>query len=947
MLELFDRRRWEELELQLDAALSEDATDARSAFWLANVLTFRSQYARAVRRYDDAWAQRWPGVVCLNNKGVALARAGEARAAVVTLGQALLESGKEHGPSAYNLAVLLDYLGEDGNRSGLIDELAHLLVDQLKLFARKDPPAIRVNKTFAAAASGGGWGDGRHPLEAPLFLWRQELRTGFGFELTGSEADTEEGYRYFEDGLAHLEAGRWQAAIDAFDVAEGHDKGLAARIVPHRNRAMVARAREHLREAREQRERGDFQAAHNTWETYRRIAAGMPQRPLVEDLVSEIRRFGERLRLHQPAADNLTDLQNLISMVRQRVDALARQEAEGADAAEPETDEEAAGPEDEPEAKAESTDDEAETSGSDETGPEDDAEPSAATAAHAVSFRESEYVRGLCRDAWEEQLRFLTAISSFEEAEYMLDLSEIQWFAQDDLGRWRRDVYTAKTEALVSQALGLQDDEAYGLLHEARQAAMEAGDPHLVDRVERQMAQRERRQVDLSEIEKLHGGGKFLEVLERCTDLLATAPDEPTLHSRRESALHRLHRKVRGSLRARQWDKALETAGAVLRVLPDDGVTRELADEARQGRLDMLLVRAENAHADRDVDAARGACAAVLEADPVNERALELRRRIEVAAIDDPDAAEDAYEKAFVELETAKAAGRPRAALAPLREMRRLALDRPSTVKATEWLTDSLVEAYRRDLELKRAPKKAEKLLDDLQPLLDLLPDHPSVLALRDELRREMVPYSHQRRERSSGLLAEVGGHLLAHEPAAALDVLEVVVELGEPTHKADVELYLGDALAQIRRRIERLDALEEAAPPGDGNSSAETENEKDELFRKLRRWDRGQAEVLRRELEQRRERSKPRDPVEEIRKALAGAPDPWSRYERMSREVLQRRNAGERFSAAEKQGLKKLWQDERNALGLVDRLRARFYERLLGVERFFAEEDEDDHRQA
>src|SRR5262245_53255297 len=126
MREFFEQGRWEDLETRLRAALEEDPRDARSAFQLGNLLSLahrrgetllgarsrqeeEQRLREIVYRYDIALNQRWRTAICHNNKGVALARANKARAALDAFRAALKEE-QRFGPAAYNLGILLESL---------------------------------------------------------------------------------------------------------------------------------------------------------------------------------------------------------------------------------------------------------------------------------------------------------------------------------------------------------------------------------------------------------------------------------------------------------------------------------------------------------------------------------------------------------------------------------------------------------------------------------------------------------------------------------------------------------------------------------------------------------------------------------------------------------------------------------------------------------------------
>lgn len=960
MLELFEQGRWEELEDRLRSALAADPTDARSAFRLANLLVFEHReeaLEEALRWYDVAWAQRWPGAVCLNNKGVTLARvgrAGEARAAVASFKEALTED-RHCAPAAYNLGILLERLGDEGELRGMVAELGLAVGDVA--------PEGLIRQTFGDAVQG-TWGRERPPIDGPLFLWQDDLASGFGFEPTPRGAEMDEGDRYFRDGRAHLEAGDWQAAIDAFAMAASLYPELGARIVPYRVRAQVELAMEFRRKARQLRAEGDLDGARSAARTSYSMAASVPDRAFADELLlSEIRSLGEELRLARPSLD-LQDLQHLISLARQRVEAAdARISADQADRSagevlhppgafgrggdRPRPDVEARGGNGEEEEAAGGADGPAEGA---EAHPEagngngqafppesweaeggDDGRPrSAATSAGGGALAIGRYIRGLCRDAWGQQLRFLVGCGAYAEAELMLDFSEVQWFAQEDLPRWRLELFTAQAERLAAEATQAASEGDRGtatmLFHQAREAAMEAGDPHLADRLDKRLARLQQRPEDpqeLRQIQEMLGRGEVLEVLRRATAKLAEDPEQTALRSHREAALHRLRVRIEEALAARQWEPARRLAAEGLVVVTDDEVLRRLAREARDGRLRELIGQGENALAERRLDEARQRCEEALAIDPAHRPALELRRRIELAEKVDPDAADEAFDAELVEFQQARAAARPREAFEHLLQLRELQPEVPETREAEAWTAEALVRLWRGELGREPTPDKRQKLEEELLRLLAACPGFQPAVELREELRRATDPHEEEKRRWSLERLAEAQGHLRERKPAQALEVLEAVAELGDPRLARDLQEASREALAQIHRRVERK-AREEAIEP-------EEERELHELIRACRLWDPAQARALEELLVRQRRRPDRRRQAdrdfEAIREALRKEPDPLRALRLLHRLVAARQGEGSALLAIRRRELQALRRSRWQSLGPFGRLRARLYE--------------------
>lgn len=952
MQRLFERGNWEELEKRLEGALAEDPADARSAFRLANLRCLLGRPEEALPAYDTAWSHHWPGVVCLNNKAVAHAQAQQARAALATLQKALRTDG-ECGPAAYNLGILLQRLGEESSLPKLVREL--------DLLPEKTSPKDFTQQRFVdAAAPGLDWGGDRSPLDGPLYLWEDDLQSAFGFEQNVSQSQIDAGHQLFREAREQLERGEWANARSSFDEAKTFYPDLEPEIVPLRNKALVAQAKELREKARERKAAGDYEGYRNVLETHNRLAAEISGNSLENLVVSEIRMLGEDLRHHRPSLD-WRQLQTLISMVRQKVEPIEESELDPAvvekdtkAAASPS--EVASEKDDETAENAEVEETEAEEGSEDETAKDERSEENTANLPENLPNPEhqtlGQYVRGLCRDAWGQQLRYLTALGDFDAAEQMLDFSELQWFGRGDVAGWRRSVYTAKAEHLAAQAQEERHEgekkDATSTYGQAREAAEKAGDAYLVDRLDQeisQLMQNPRPKKDLEPVQDLLRKAEYVEAIRVCTKMLEETPQESRLRSWRGNALHHQRARIRGALEARQWSQALEESRQVLEILPDDEPTRELAERARRGLFERRLSEAENTLTS-EPQKAWETCEAALEMYPTDRRALELRRRIKVAREVDPDAADETYDSAWVDFENARAAREPTRALAPLRTLRRLEPKRQTTKDATEWYVAAQVEAWRRELEESRKPATVEGLLEDVELVLDMVPNDHRVLAFREELRREEEGYGETKRERSVERLRQAQGLLQEGKLLETLDELDAVAQRGEPTLQDDVRELREDALGQLHRRIE---SLLRKLPDPDKQADLEP------LLRAYEAWAPDKARPLRRELEHRKgrpERSqKAREDLEAIKEATLEKDDPVQALKTLYQKTLIKHRQGSDVLAEHEDELANLYRRIRRTLGPFQRLRAWWHERWNRVDRLFGhvreaprEEEEEDH---
>lgn len=806
MSELFDDGRWEELEDRLLDALRRDPSDARSAFRLANLLSLEERWEEAKDLYDDAWSQRWPGVVCLNNRAVALARCGEAGPALDTLFRALEMDGA-YRPAGYNLAIVLQRLVDDGDppdllaQYGLHDRRSVLLRAKEALRPPKDHPEGK-----APSMPGGGdetprampepaqdeWGGGRDLLDGPLYLWKEDLATGFGFGPTASAEDLSEARSFFREGMDHLAAGEWQAAIEALSNAGKLWPDLAAQTLQPLESARLGLRRKLRETFRRRLAEGDVEGARTALEELAELDANAPDRLLLQELLpAEIRALSEQLRRREASPD-WGELQRVVSAVRRRVEELTASEEPAQIEVERAPSDEGVSPSDEGEA---------------EPRPE---KPLDLGSAHA---RTIERARNACRDAWWQQVRFFIAIQRYDDAERMLDFTEIQWFARDDLPRWRRELFTSRAENLYAQASeALSRDEvdrALELLNDARVFARETNDQHITDAIDKQihaLQRRRERKSDVREIEGLLGRGEYLKALNRCTEMLEADPEQPTLRSQRDKALHRLARQFEDMIDAGQYEQTIQKTAEVLGITPEAEEIALLASTARHRLLGKLVAEGNNALLRGDRDSARDWLGKALEIDPEDPSVADLRRKIERDKRPEPIADEEFYEAQF-RLREKLAAGDPRAALDELNTMRRIRTE--GTKDLLRMIAVNLLNLWWAELAKDRTAANAEKIRREVLDLRGLkLDDFSPTGALLQEL--EEIVFLEDRRGMTESRLAEVRNLLTTadpRDPIAALQLLEAMEPIDNDLAKR-AGVYREDAYRQCNVLIKKLDAL-------------------------------------------------------------------------------------------------------------------------------------------
>jgi tetratricopeptide (TPR) repeat protein len=480
----FQQGRWEELEHLYRDALKEDEADARSAFRLGNLLAYQGRYREALVCFETAWLHKWPGPIALNNKGVVLSCLGETRAAFKALWDAsMLEEGCR--PADYNLGILCEKLGNEGSLPAVILDLG------LEVRGKK---ASEIARTFFKQALDGkgpsrSWAE-TESLDRPLFLWVEDLRSGFGFEPIHEIVNVEQAYGLYEEGLALLEDGQWQDGISKLEASAGLHSTFAERIKAPRTEALVRIVRERFSEVRNKWGGGDFDGAVQSYDELLQLAPMLPDRAFADEILNAaINDLARQIGSHKPE-EGWEVLQKLITAARQRVEDNLQSAEEEAQAAE-EDGEEAPDPEvpglektPEPESvRGRAAEEEAERQ--EKNGDEGERSKPAGPKRRIREVPAAEYIRKVCRQAWGKQIKYLVETGKYETAIDLLEFPDIEWFAEQDLPRWRRRVYTSQAENLRTKGRGhfkgKKWREAADCWKKGRNAALLAEDDHVVE----------------------------------------------------------------------------------------------------------------------------------------------------------------------------------------------------------------------------------------------------------------------------------------------------------------------------------------------------------------------------------------------------------------------------------------------------------------------------------
>jgi hypothetical protein len=828
----FQQGRWEELERLYRDALKEDEADARSAFRLGNLLAYQGRYREALVCFETAWLHRWPGPIALSNKGVVHSCLGETRAAFKALWDASrLEGGCR--PAAYNLGVLCEKLGNEGNLPAVILDLG------IGVPGKKAGEIARMFFEQALDGEGpaGAWAD-TGPLDRPLFLWVEDLRSGFGFEPIREIVNIEQAYELYEEGLALLQEGRWQDGISKLEASADLHSTFADRIKAPRTEALVRIVRSRFAELNEHWDGKDFDAAMQSYDELLQLAPMLPDRAFADEIVNAaINNLAEQIRRHKPE-EGWDVLRNLITAARQRVeDDLQVVEA---DAPEGE-DKEIPGLEKtpEPESMRESAARNAEEEHEEGKNQGETSKPQRRNP-RGREGPAAEYIRTVCRQAWGKRISYLLSLSDFVNAIDLLEFPGIEWFADQELPRWRRRVYTSQAQSLRTKGQGhfrkKRWQEAALCWKEGREAALLAEDDHLVegfDQIIPELLEKAPAEIQ-DELRALLRDRDDREALRRCVEELELRPGDARLTARRQALIKQLLSQIEDALEAQQWKAAREIADAVLEAVPEEPTARRLFRNAEQRLIEQWAEEGREFLERGQVEEAEKLCVEIEKLDPDHTGAREIRRGITIYKRR-PETATSPFEGAYYAFVEARELGDPEKALDHALEMKKLYPRDAHTREALEWVPAAFVHALRVQLEWERTPNTANLLSEKLKRLFSLSPKFGPARELSKELRQVAKEYDNRKRQLNYDKLGDAEDALLKGNGEDALEALRTV---REPDLQDEVEAKRQEALALLREEIEDLLA----------RPSEENQKRADELLKVHQRWDPSYFEAKQRE---------------------------------------------------------------------------------------------------
>ena len=806
--QLFHNGRWEELEELYRNALKEDPADARSAFRLGNLLAMRERYDEALEFFETAWLHRWPGPIALNNRGVVLACLGEARPAFKALHDATkLEQGCR--PAAYNLGILCEKLGSEGS-------LPEVILD-LKL-GKAGTRASDLTRTFFEQALDGkgspGWAE-TGPLERPLFLWTEDLDSGFGFEQKREVVNLEEANSFFNEGVDLIDRGQYEEGISKILAAVDLNPDLKERSQEPIIRGQVGHVRTRFADMRQKWDRGEFDGAAQTFEEILQMGTTMASdRDFADEiLAAAIRNLARQIRSHKPE-NGWENLQKMITAARQR--------AEGHEGAF------AVAGEDEEDGDIEKTPEPDAASKADTAGRKPASPPSESPAA--------EYIRGVCRQAWDQQISYLLGQGDFEGAINLLDFPDIEWFAHQDLPRWKLRALTSKAEILRASGRDAAErrswKEAVARWKEGRDAAVLAEDPRVVQSFDRLISELLTTAPDevRGELWTLLTDRDDRRELERCAGArhppCRQDPPCPAAGAHHPTSLAGRRRPDRPTVAAGR-----EMAEAILKALPEEPRAREILRTAQERLFHQWTEEARDLLERGRIDEAAERCARVEGEDPDHPGAREVRLQIEILRRRGENGP-SLFDQALFAYIEARDAGNPELALGPALEMKRLDPKNRHTQEALDWLPEAYIHDLRVQLE---SGGKPNELREKLKPLRAFIPNYPPARELDKALRKAAKGYGDKKREASYEKLEQAEEAINNDQPEEALRILSSIRdrELAE-----EVQERRQDALTLLQQQISELQA----------NSSEENAKRAEALLKVYQRWDPVFAEAQREE---------------------------------------------------------------------------------------------------
>ena len=945
--QLFDGGRWDDLESLLRQHLKQNPNNASSMFKLANLLALRGEFKEALRLFDKVWAYHWPGAVCLNNKGVTLAWSGAVDAAVEAFKQSLEESDS-YMPAHFNLGVLSERFGQDGDFESLPFSIAGG-TDPIRHFrkALESPPAAGSPEDSL--------------LVSALFLWKEDLSVASRF---GPEAETEvvdQAHRYFDEGerLIHEEQDL-KRAFDQLDHAERFHPPLGPRVASLKKRARIGMYKEHLEKFNQLSADGMHEEARYELEAAQQLVTELPMEVVADGILeSQIRDLAMRIR-HQSLTVDWLPLQKLFTQARQRVQELEEASARDptpskpspSDDESPDTPGDPTPPdppdgaerppvvgEHEPwprfeesaaeplfpdlEEKADSGnagDDEGNGGETAEDVPAEDVPGGEAPGARAASGW-SEYLKQICCDALHRQIRLLVAEERFQDARLLLEFSEVQWFARQEIERWRREIYTAEAEYLFAQGFThqVEDSEAAQKLWRQALWSAQSGDPELAQRIEAKIEE-QLREGNVSEardaVQDLIHQGAFRQALQQLGQAMQEHPRDQSLNTLQSEAIDGLIAEIKTAEATGRWAAAKEKAILILDREPGHPEARRRLKAANRGLVKQWMAGAEDAWFQGHTQQAKELVEKVLALDPANEAAQVLERKIRLAGLDPEDDVQDEYENVYRAFLDARKAKRLDEALDLARRLERLHPEMEETQKALGLARHAYVHELRERLAADPSESSLEALEREVEAFLLQDGDYRPALEFREVLRRAGENEGLERRRRSRKQLRKAQKALLKQRnPLVALDTVKILLEYDDEHLAPDVNECRERAVKLLLRKIDFLRR--------ESDLDATAEKQLEQYLRVLKFWRPRKGRELDRQIRRERRERAEAGQLEQDTKSLE------RRFDQLQENVNKKTEPLEALSLLEKgcRDLKTEYGTLRSRAGAFRDLR----KRLLG----------------
>jgi tetratricopeptide (TPR) repeat protein len=745
---LFQEGRWAELEDRYRSTLDQEKSDARTAFRLANLLSFQARWDEGPKLYDQALTYGLSGAIPLNNKGVVLAGSGDTQGSVTALLDAI-QSDESCAPALYNLGIICESLKRERSLPRLLLDLG---------VGEPGTPPNEVARTYYEKAREGGW-PSADLLDGPLLLWVLDLKPGFGYVPVVQIVNVDQGYELYDQGIALVQKEQWEEATARFAAAiRLHPplQGQCQSMITY-CQGRIARAR--LAGIQELWDSKNFEAASQAVDEFLVKSSVLSDRSFADEILAAgIETLAEQIRSHKPQ-DGWAALQKLITQARQRFE---RSESDAL---------------------------------------KDERERAS-----------REYIRQVCWQALSRQIEHLNATGDVDAAVELVDFAHVQWFVKTDVAGLRRQVYTAKAELCRARGHDARDRGAWreAIEHwlDARKTAVLADDLMLADSFDVYIDGLIQELPDVERAEALQQvrGTDDRAALRRCVEDLTADPGDPRLLNRRDALIKHLLAQARSAVDASQEEAAREIVEEILQAVPDQPEALRIFRTTQKETADRWIAQAEKASWEGSFEKAKKLCARVLGIFPDHAEARKLLREIEAHR----DFSPDAYHQAYLDFVAARDAGNLKTAFKKALRLRELDRRAQHTEQAVEWVSEVLVEWLHARLEKERTREVAGSLLAELEPVLSLRPEFAPALILKEELHRILEGRDEERRQRSAARLEKARDALeQAREaldegrPDAALKVLQSVLKLRDPGLRQEALTLQDQALEQLRHEID------------------------------------------------------------------------------------------------------------------------------------------------